>query len=1093
MSVNGFKVNNTVEKYNYRSLDNLPNLDGAIAEEYSSTKPYSVGDYVWYNGTLKRCIFDILSPEEYTASHWETARVAKDFGNTRREIEYQEKKVLLNRVDGELNGITYKWNGEVCEVTGTATSNSVLNLISPHSSLPGFIKPGTVLRCIYEATSTTIPLSIVWFDSNSNATYTYISETQCITVPSTAVKWSLRIYVASGASMGTNGQRVNKIQITVQDGVEKLFSGNVPSNILDNKLSGLGPNSATWEGVTYLKSNDCTWSASGSLAASKTSILNVCYDKVNFPTGFSAGGTYAVMLRLADPTSLYYLRAVTYTSSSDNGTAVLEAFINNGYCLGVFTIPSNATGIAIRAQRMNTTSSAVTINDSLEFFCLDVGSKEGAFLRDAIAAISGNVNAKLLSIGNSFMTGSVWRNNAYDHLVSFENSVYGQIAMSMCIPQANVRNELYSSTGLVSAPTSGDNGSFMDIITARNLTSYDYLVTLFNSTDISNNALGTANATDNDGTLAGAVIHLVNYITSSNGKCKLILLSVPPYSSDPAKSGVNTFSGNWPYGYSIGDLDAVMAQLAKKHHFVYVSWQDNPMSYHYTDYMDILSGSTGIRHANDDSVYRAMGEYAALQVHSENNSAFLGVNHWKMGSVFPVGSIVNYNGVLYNAYNNSNVDGREYALTNTSIVDEILSLKRTLPDGVNILPILSNKDTKSNNGITYSWVDDTTIRMNGTASAESFYNFIISRQQMIPGISPGDDVLVKINNMAYGASVMVYYYTGGTTTTQVLTYTAFTRLIRIPDDATGLMFRIIVPSGTVISNVDTKIELIVKPQIKHIRALFIGNSYTNDCVNYAPFIAEGLSKNVAFTIGTTYYSGASINDYIDWFDNDTATLTYYKKNGLFPKWNAGVANRTLKQCIADEPWDIIVFQQSSSDQGTWSTFSNLNTLINKVLSYNATLRSKAVKIGWMFPQLRYSIIDSTTYANVVECVQNVLNTTPIEFFIPCGTAVQNARGTSLDSIGDSSHLCADSNGHLQAGLPSLIPAYVTALKLLELAGEPWHGILQETTRPTATWVTNIISPGENGTSTGVTDANCYLAQKCAVAAMKFPTTVSTIS
>ena len=34
---------------------------------------------------------------------------------------------------------------------------------------------------------------------------------------------------------------------------------------------------------------------------------------------------------------------------------------------------------------------------------------------------------------------------------------------------------------------------------------------------------------------------------------------------------------------------------------------------------------------------------------------------------------------------------------------------------------------------------------------------------------------------------------------------------------------------------------------------------------------------------------------------------------------------------------------------------------------------------------------------------------------------------------------------------------------------------------------------ENGTSTGVTDANCYLAQKCAVAAMKFPTTVSTIS
>ena len=496
----------------------------------------------------------------------------------------------------------------------------------------------------------------------------------------------------------------------------------------------------------------------------------------------------------------------------------------------------------------------------------------------------------------------------------------------------------------------------------------------------------------------------------------------------------------------------------------------------------VLQNATDITTANYDSTIKLFSPFYK----------YFGANAWSINTADTLGAVKENAGDLVRAYSNSSGYGAEYTISNTSLADEILSLKRTLPDGVNILPILSNKDTKTNNGITYSWVDDTTIHMNGTASAESFYNLIISRQQMIPGISPGDDVLVKIDNMAVHASVMVYYYTGGTTTVHVLEYTAFTRLIRIPDDATGLMFRIIVPSGTAISNVDTKIELIVKPQIKHVRALFIGNSYTNDCVNYAPFIAEGLSHGVAFTIGTTYYSGASIDNYVTWFDNDTATLTYYKKHGLFPKWNTGVANQTLKQCIADEPWDIIVFQQASYNQGTWSTFSNLNTLINKVLTYNASVHTKAVKVGWMFPQLRYSIIGSTTYAKVVECVQNVLNTTPIDFFIPCGTAVQNARGTSLDSIGDSGHLCADGDGHLQAGLPSLLASYVSALKLLELAGEHWHGILQDATRPTATWVTNINSPGENGTSTGVTDANCYLAQKCAVAAMKFPTTVSTV-
>ena len=501
-------------------------------------------------------------------------------------------------------------------------------------------------------------------------------------------------------------------------------------------------------------------------------------------------------------------------------------------------------------------------------------------------------------------------------------------------------------------------------------------------------------------------------------------------------------------------------------------------------YMDImLDNATDITTANYDSTIKLYSPFYK----------YFGAKAWSINTADALGAVKENAGDLVRAYSNSSGYGAEYTISQTSLADEILSLKRTLPDGVNILPILSNKDTKTNNGITYSWVDDTTIHMNGTASAESFYNFIASRQQMIPGISPGDDVLVKIDNMAVGASVMVYYYIGGTTTVHVLAYTAFTRLIRIPDDATGLMFRIIVPSGTAISNVDTKVELIVKPQITHIRALFIGNSYTNDCVNYSPFIAEGLSHGVAFTIGTTYYSGASINDYINWFDNDTATLTYYKRHGLFPKWNTGVANKTLKQCIADEPWDIIVFQQASSTQGTWSSFSNLNSLIDKVLTYNATLHSKAVKIGWMFPQLRYSAIGTQTYAKCVECIENLLDATPVSFFIPCGTAVQNARGTSLDSIGSSGHLCADGDGHLQAGLPSLLASYVTALKLLELAGEPWHGILQETTRPTSTWVTNINSPGENGSSTGVTDANCYLAQKCAVAAIKFPTTVKTIA
>lgn len=276
-----------------------------------------------------------------------------------------------------------------------------------------------------------------------------------------------------------------------------------------------------------------------------------------------------------------------------------------------------------------------------------------------------------------------------------------------------------------------------------------------------------------------------------------------------------------------------------------------------------------------------------------------------------------------------------------------------------------------------------------------------------------------------------------------------------------------------------------------LRVLLIGNSYTNDCSAYTPFIMNNIAKRTRITIGTSYYSGASINDYVGFFDNNSTVLTYYKYTAGSAKWTSA-SNKTIKQIVSDEPWDIIIFQQASSSQGTWSTYANLNSLIDKIVGYYVSQHNKSVKLGWMFPELRYSVIETVTYEAVIDCVNKVLQTTPIQFFIPCGTAVQNARGTSLDELGDSGHLCADSNGHMQEGLPVLLTSYVTALKLLELCGENDVSVMGETIRPDQTWVTAISSPGQNGQSTGVTDANCLIAQKCAVAAIKFPETVSTI-
>lgn len=122
---------------------------------------------------------------------------------------------------------------------------------------------------------------------------------------------------------------------------------------------------------------------------------------------------------------------------------------------------------------------------------------------------------------------------------------------------------------------------------------------------------------------------------------------------------------------------------------------------------------------------------------------------------------------------------------------------------------------------------------------------------------------------------------------------------------------------------------------------------------------------------------------------------------------------------------------------------------------------------------------------MIECVKKVLETSPCSFVIPCGTGIHLARqNETLNALGDYGGLTYE-GVHLQEGLPCLLSAYVSTMKILELFGIGYKSVLGEQTRPTQEWITAKAIPGQNGTSVGVTDANCYLAQKIATQAIKF--------
>lgn len=214
-----------------------------------------------------------------------------------------------------------------------------------------------------------------------------------------------------------------------------------------------------------------------------------------------------------------------------------------------------------------------------------------------------NPNPKMLSVGNSILTGAVWQNGSFVENCSYNNAPYGIIANAMGIEQTNVNHTLLSDTGLVYKPNvSGRN--FLEQIKATDISDFDVILTHIWIADMRTTPLGSDASYAGDGTIAGAVLDLVNYISNNNSKAQLILVSAPPVSYE--HSGLTVFSDLYANGKSIHDLDVLMnhlsAQIPGK--FRYISWDSMNLSYVYQDYTD---GNNV--HANNQNVYRIMGAY----------------------------------------------------------------------------------------------------------------------------------------------------------------------------------------------------------------------------------------------------------------------------------------------------------------------------------------------------------------------------------------------------------------------------------------------------------------------------------------------------
>ena len=292
-----------------------------------------------------------------------------------------------------------------------------------------------------------------------------------------------------------------------------------------------------------------------------------------------------------------------------------------------------------------------------------------------------------------------------------------------------------------------------------------------------------------------------------------------------------------------------------------------------------------------------------------------------------------------------------------------------------------------------------------------------------------------------------------------------------------------------------------------INVMLIGNSASDDAMSYVPYIIKNMGIKANVRIGIAMQSSSTLAMHCDNFENETAAYAfrlYDGENG----WSS-TSNMTLQAILDAYDWNIISLQQASPQNvNTYQPY--LNRLVNFITAYI----DYPVKFVWHQTHIyaaqsngganRSEETIAAYYAAEVTACQTLMDETVCEYLIPVGTAIQNARTIpTLKALGDYSTNENNTSGigyldyydgvHLQEGLPCQIAAYTWVLSLMDIYGMKEWSINSETIRVTAEWSQGKNFPSPHGSPIASTDANCLIAQKCAIMAVKHPYEVTDMS
>lgn len=108
----------------------------------------------------------------------------------------------------------------------------------------------------------------------------------------------------------------------------------------------------------------------------------------------------------------------------------------------------------------------------------------------------------------------------------------------------------------------------------------------------------------------------------------------------------------------------------------------------------------------------------------------------------------------------------------------------------------------------------------------------------------------------------------------------------------------------------------------NLRVLAIGNSFSQDAIEQNLYELAS-AQGDTLVIGNAYIPGCSIEKHVDCLENDLHEYSYRK---VVDGVKHMTPDASLKDIIADEPWQVISLQQASHFSGKTATYAPLHKL-----------------------------------------------------------------------------------------------------------------------------------------------------------------------